>query len=246
MLDLGSVLIVIPARGGSKRLPRKNVLPLAGKPLIAWTIEAAVEARLVGGVRARIMVTSDDEEILSISREYESKGVISYKRSSALATDSATTVDVLIDAVNAERKLKFPVDTIILLQPTSPLRNSNDILAALNIYRKAGCNDTVVSVCQVDHPTAWTGTLTDELVLCGIDFFGGRSQDYQMEYRLNGAVYISQCRNLMDRRTLFSECVRSLIMPKSRSFDIDDKDDFELCAYIMSKAINKAGLYACN
>ena len=84
MVDSRRILMVIPARGGSKRLPRKNVLPLAGKPLICWTIEVALEA----GLDARVLVTSDDEEILAVARQYESKGVIVLKRADELATDT--------------------------------------------------------------------------------------------------------------------------------------------------------------
>ena len=130
MADIGEILVVIPARGGSKRLPRKNVLPLAGKPLICWTIEAAMEAKL----NARIMVTSDDDEILAIARQYESQGVIAYKRPDELATDTASTADVLIDAVIAEQAADYDPKTLVLLQPTSPLRNAEDIRATLDVY----------------------------------------------------------------------------------------------------------------
>ena len=97
MGDTGEILVVIPARGGSKRLPRKNVLPLAGKPLICWTIEAALEAKL----NARIMVTSDDDEILETARQYESQGVTAYKRPDELASDTASTVRVRVFAKSA-------------------------------------------------------------------------------------------------------------------------------------------------
>ncbi len=225
MGDTGDILVVIPARGGSKRLPRKNVLPLAGRPLICWTIEAALEAKL----KARIMVTSDDEEILAIAQQYQSQGVIAYKRPDELATDTASTADVLIDAVKVEQAAGHDPKTLVLLQPTSPLRNAEDILAALEIYRDSGCEDTVVTVCEVDHPTAWVGTIGEGGRLEGIAPSGKRSQDYRREYRLNGAVYVARVDRLVSSGSLFTERLGASVMPRTRSLDIDEKLDFRVC-----------------
>lgn len=222
MGDTGDILVVIPARGGSKRLPRKNVLPLAGKPLICWTIEAALEAKL----KARIMVTSDDEEILAIARQYQGQGVIAYKRADELATDTASTADVLIDAIKAEQAAGHDPKTLVLLQPTSPLRNAEDIRAALDVFQEGGCEDTVVTVCEVDHPTAWVGTIGEDSRLEGIDLSVKRSQDYKREYRLNGAVYVTQSALLLEKQTLFSEFLKASVMPRKRSHDIDTPLDF--------------------
>jgi len=218
-------LIVIPARGGSKRLPRKNVLPLAGKPLISWTIEAAIEA----GIDARIVVTSDDDAILAISEEYRASGVIARKRPPELATDTATTADALIDVIETERTSGRAPESIILLQPTSPLRDAFDIRSAMDVFEKSLTQNTVVSVCEVDHPTAWTGVIEDGTRLEGIDLSGKRSQDYQKEYRLNGAVYVASVANLLVTKTLFTEKLLASVMPRERSFDIDDAIDFRIC-----------------
>lgn len=225
MTDLGEILVVIPARGCSKRLPRKNLLPLAGKPMICWTIDAAIAANLGG----RVMVSSDDDEILAIAREYESQGVIAYKRSDELATDIASTADVLFDAVITEQAAGYDPKTIILLQPTSPLRISEDITEALSVYRDGGCENTVVSVCQVDHPTAWIGTLDNDSRIEGIDLTGRRSQEYKEEYRLNGAVYVISVDKLLTSKAILSENMIASIMPRSRSFDIDEKIDLKIC-----------------
>jgi len=229
MGDTGDILVVIPARGGSKRLPRKNVLPLAGKPLICWTIEAALEAKL----NARIMVTSDDEEILAIARQYQSQGVIAYKRPDELATDTASTADVLIDAVKAEQAAGHDPKTLVLLQPTSPLRNAEDIRGALDVYREAGCEDTVVTVCEVDHPTAWVGTISEDSRFEGIDLSGKRSQDYRREYRLNGAVYVAGVAELKKNTGLFTYSLRASIMPRERSVDVDELLDFRVCEAVL-------------
>lgn len=225
MADLGKILMVIPARGGSKRLPRKNVLPLGGKPLICWTIEAA----LATGLDARILVTSDDEEILSIAKQYEPEGVIAHRRPSELASDTASTADALVDAVEAEQKAGYAPAVLILLQPTSPLRRADDVLSALNVFEEAGCSDTVVGVCEVEHPTAWVGLINEDSRFTGIDLSGKRSQDYQQEYRLNGAVYVARTDVLMGSRSLFTEQLRASVMPRNRSLDIDEEIDFRVC-----------------
>lgn len=225
MADLGETLVVIPARGGSKRLPRKNVLPLGGKPLICWTIEAVLEAKL----NARIMVTSEDEEILAIARQYLNQGVVAYKRPEELATDTASSADVLIDAVMAEQAGGYDPKTLVLLQPTSPLRNADDIWAAMEAFREGGCDDTVVTVCEVDHPTAWVGTIDASSRIEGINLSGKRSQDYRKEYRLNGAVYIVRSSLLLEKQTVFSEFLKASIMPRERSLDVDTRLDFDSC-----------------
>lgn len=230
MVDAGKMLIVIPARGGSKRLPRKNVLQLAGKPLICWTIEAAIEANL----NARIVVTSDDEEILTIARRYESDGVSAYKRSDKLATDTASTADVLVDLVQKEKSAGYLPKTIVLLQPTSPLRNADDIKDAIRVFRESGCKNTVVTVCVVDHPTAWICTIDDDQGLVGLDLSVKRSQDYQREYRLNGAVYVASAEYLMVTGSHLTERLYASVMPRKRSLDIDEKIDFHFCETLIS------------
>src|SRR5690606_8464942 len=225
MTDNTKLPVVIPARGGSKRLPRKNVLPLAGKPLICWTIESALEADL----DARIMVSSDDDEILAIARQYESKGVIAYKRPCRLATDEATTADVLVDSINAEQAEGYFPEVLILLQPTSPLRNADDIRAALDAFRQGGSERTVVSVCEVDHPTDWVGSIDSDVIFHSRISQGKRSQDYDKEYRLNGAVYVVSIPRCVGDVLVFKDPVMASIMPKERSLDIDDAVDFKIC-----------------
>ncbi len=229
MADLGETLVIIPARGGSKRLPRKNVLRLGGKPLICWTIEAVLEAKL----NARIMVTSEDEEILAIARQYETQGIMLHRRTAALATDEVATIDVILNVIEAQEIGGVSVKTVILLQPTSPLRTARDIQDAIALYY-AGCEQkTVVSVCEVDHPTAWVGTLNSIGELQRVDFSGKRSQDYQKEYRLNGAVYVAPVDVLKKKKTLFTQDVMTVVMPRYRSWDVDDFMDFKICEVIV-------------
>ena len=232
MNDADGILIVIPARGGSKRLPFKNVLPLVGKPLICWTIEAALNTCL----NARIMVSSDDKEILSIASLYADKGLIAHKRPAVLATDHANTANVLLDALDAVLQSGCSVKTMILLQPTSPLRSAEDIRASLEQYEHSEGDDTVVSVCEVDHPTTWIGTISESGYLNGLELTDNRSQDYQREYRLNGAVYVISAKNLRETGRLFTDNLRAYVMPRERSIDIDDKVDFMICeSFILGK-----------
>jgi N-acylneuraminate cytidylyltransferase/CMP-N,N'-diacetyllegionaminic acid synthase len=234
VIDPGSTLVVIPARGGSKRLPRKNILPLNGKPLIAWTIETAIQA--CSGTR--ILVTSDDDEILSESEQYEAQGVIAHRRSPELATDIATTADAVIDAVHSEKARGYNPEMIVLLQPTSPLRSPEDVVNAIALFHKKAAAGTVVSVCEVDHPTAWIGSIDCNSELNGLDLSTSRSQDHKREYRLNGAVYVASVPHLLAERSVFTEQLFASVMPRKRSLDIDDEMDFRMCECVLQSMNN--------
>lgn len=231
-MNNSETLVIIPARGGSKRLPRKNVKLLAGKPLICWTIEAAIKANL----DAKIVVTSDDDEILEIADAYKSKGVYKRKRPDNLATDTASTVDAIIDVIESEKLLGNNPKTIILLQPTSPLRNEEDIRNAFRLYNDTEKNsgkDTVVSVCEVDHPTAWIGHVREDMSFQGTKLLKQRSQDYEKEYRLNGAIYIASIKHICEEKSLFSKKLKASVMPRYRSIDIDLEVDFKVCEGVL-------------
>ncbi|MBE0440316.1 MAG: acylneuraminate cytidylyltransferase family protein [Gammaproteobacteria bacterium] len=230
MSELGRVLMVIPARGGSKRLPRKNVLDLVGKPLLCWTVEAALNT----SIGATILVTSDDNEILNIVDRYADRGVFSHKRSSDLSSDTASSASVLVDAVLSQENKGVVYSTVVLLQPTSPLRNSDDIIHAINVYKMTGCHDTVVSVVELDHPTAWAGKISSDSSFIDVDLSGKRSQDYEKEYRINGAVYVLSVDVLMTQNSLFTKKIRASVMPRVRSLDIDTEFDFKICECIVN------------
>lgn len=222
-----NILIVIPARGGSKRLPRKNVLPLAGKPLICWSIEAAIASKL----NAQILVSSDDEEILALASEYQQ--VVAHKRPAKHATDTATTIDVLLEALDVETRNGRKYDVLILLQPTSPLRTDCDIRSAYELFIDRGALDSVITVCEVDHPTAWIGSVQENGAFTGAELGTKRSQDFAKEYRLNGAVYVVNVDVLSQSRNLFTEKLFASIMPRARSIDIDEKIDLLVCERLM-------------
>jgi len=217
-------LAIIPARGGSKRLPRKNVLDLAGKPLIAWTIEATLQSQYID----KVIVSSDDEEILKVSYQY---GAETIKRPAELASDTATTFDAVKHTIdNCE-----PYDYIMLLQATSPLRNSKHIDEAVELleYKKA---DAIVSVCEMDHSPLWSNTLPED---GSMDSFlrgevkNTRSQDLEKYYRLNGAIYICDTRRLLiERGFILKQNTFSYKMSREDSIDIDEEMDFKMAGII--------------
>jgi N-acylneuraminate cytidylyltransferase/CMP-N,N'-diacetyllegionaminic acid synthase len=146
------IIALVPARGGSKGLPGKNVLPLLGKPLIAWTIEQAKACSYID----RVMVTTDDDGIAAAAREFGAD--VPFKRPAHLATDAAKSLDVVLHALDWLEAHGDRYDLLVLLQPTSPLRTAGDIGGALDLFisKNAGA---VVSVCETDHHPYWSNTI---------------------------------------------------------------------------------------
>lgn len=229
MIDKKKVLAVIPARGGSKRLPRKNILPLSGKPMIAWTIDAAIKSKLFD----EIMVNTDDYEIAQISEKYGAK--VPFTRPEELSGDNSSSIDVIIHTLEWYKERGVSFTEVILLQPTSPLRNEIDIKVAYEQFR-AKKAASVLSVCEVDHPTSWCNTLGSSLSMHNFikrEQVGLRSQDIETEYRINGAIYIWNVAQLLNNHTAIIEPSYAFIMPRERSIDIDEKIDFEIAQVLM-------------
>lgn len=180
MIRSNKVIAVIPARGGSKRLPGKNILPLNGIPLIVYSIEAALKCSLVD----RVVVSTDSDEIAKVAADAGAEVDV---RNEKLSTDTATTIDVLKDLLT--RLSHYCI--CITLQPTSPLRVSEDITKSLELYDKMNA-DAVISVCKAEHPPQWINTIG---VNGEMDDFledenkNQRSQDLGDYFRLNGAIY---------------------------------------------------------
>ena len=224
-------LAVIPARGGSKRLPGKNLKPLAGVPLLNWTIDAARNSSCID----KVIVSSDDDCILALVQR---KGVVGLRRPAALSADTSSTVDALRHAVTEEGE---GFDHVVLLQPTSPLRNEIHIDAAIDYYELKNCS-SVVSVCEVDHSPQWANTLPDNNSLKGFiksDVVGKRSQDLEIYYRLNGAIYIISIELLMAENRLIFDDSFAFIMDKKNSVDIDTIYDFIYAEAVLKYDANK-------
>jgi len=229
-----SVLAIIPARGGSKRLPNKNLLRLAGKPLVTWTIEAALES----GVCTEVIVTSDSRDVLDLA---QASGTKTRERPPELATDTSPTVDAVIDAIDHLEHLGLRYDVALLLQPTSPLRTAADIAGAYAQYRTQPASN-LVSVCAIDHPIEWTGKIDSRGRLLELDIQPGRrSQDYPPRYRLNGAIYLAPITPLRAARTFIGPDVRAFVMPRLRSFDIDTAADFAVCEALLARSERPLG-----
>jgi N-acylneuraminate cytidylyltransferase len=212
------VLAVIPARGGSKGLPGKNILPVQGRPLLAWTADAALAARALD----RIVVSSDSDAILAAARACGVEGV---RRPAELATDTASTLDVILHVLEA-----CPGhDVVVVLQPTSPLRSAADIDAALDRFDASGA-PSCVSVCEAEQSPYWMYRLGDAQVLQPI-VDGGlqatRRQDLPVVYVLNGAVYVADAAWLRTTRAFVAAGTVAHVMPVERSLDIDTAHDFE-------------------
>lgn len=219
MIGTRKVLALIPARGGSKGLPGKNILPVAGRPLLAWSVDAAREARSID----RVVLSSDDDAIMAAARAYGCE--VPFVRPAALASDTATTIDVVMHALDA-----LPgYDLIVLLQPTSPLRTAADIDAACERLASSGA-PACVSVSPVDQSPYWMYRLGDNQGLVPVvETPPGvtRRQDLPAVYALNGAVYVADTTWLRQSRTFVTRETVAHVMSAERSIDIDTIADFE-------------------
>lgn len=214
---------IIPARGGSKRLPRKNLLSLDGRPLIAWTIEAALGSQVID----EVIVTTDCPEIASVSKEYGAS--VPFLRPTELSSDTATTNALLMHAI--EQLGCSSNDIVVLLQPTSPLRTSENIDSAIELLlERAGSG--VVSVCECDHSPLWTGVLSEDRNMGSFlpkELTEVRSQDLPVYYRLNGAIFAFTVDSLLAQQGIhYSADVYAYVMNSASSVDIDSKVDFFL------------------
>jgi N-acylneuraminate cytidylyltransferase/CMP-N,N'-diacetyllegionaminic acid synthase len=224
------VVGLITARGGSKSIPHKNIKLLAGKPLIAWTIEAA----LASSSLARVIVSTDDDEIASVARTWGAE--VPFMRPPELARDDTPHLLVVEHAIRwLWEHDKAGLDYALLLQPTSPLRTSADIDAAVAMAGKHAAV-AVVSVCEMDrHPLISKriledGTLAD-FVTSDIPYL--RRQALPPAYALNGAIYLIRCGSLIEHRTFWPQGTYAYIMPPERSLDVDSPWEFHLVELLM-------------
>ena len=220
------ILAIIPARSGSKRLPNKNILNLEGKPLIAWTIEEAKKSKYID----KIVVSTDSEQIAEISRQYGAE--IPFLRPAELAQDTTSSIDVIKYCLE---NIKENFDYLMLLQPTSPLRTSEDIDNAINMLDENTL--AVVSVCETEHSPLWSNTLPEDLSMENFlrpEVKNKRSQDLPKFYRLNGAVFLAEINYFYRHNGFYGPKTKALIMRLGHSIDIDTELDFLICKTILS------------
>ncbi len=212
------IIAIIPARGGSKGVKNKNIRIVHGKPLIAWTIEEALQSKWVN----EVIVSTDDPKIAEISKSFGAK--VPFLRDSSLAQDASPTIDVVIDILR--RYSEF--DWGILLQPTSPLRNAKDIDEMIEqCFAKKALSS--VSVCQTEESPFWMYKKDDNNYLVPLfdDIRVTRRQDLPLTYRLNGAMYFFNRNDLLKTRQLVTTQTLAYEMPISRSIDLDTENDFK-------------------
>jgi len=218
-------LAVIPARGGSKRVPRKNIRSVGGKPLIAYTIESALRSCHLDAV----VVTSDDDEILEVATEYGAKCLL---RPEKLAMDETPTIDTILHVIE-----NFPgYDQVVLLQPTSPLRTNLDIDAALEYCSNHGAS-SCVSVCRSKYSPSNMFEMFDNSRLQPYvkrDLLSGPLNPHQLNkpfYIINGAIYISCTNLLIETQKFINDGTIGYLMDQENSLDIDSELELEWFAF---------------
>jgi N-acylneuraminate cytidylyltransferase len=215
-----TVLAIIPARGGSKGVARKNIREAAGKPLIAWTIEEARKSKYID----RLVLSSDDEEIIRVAREWGCE--VPFVRPAALAQDETPGIDPVLHAMD-----QLPdYEIVVLLQTTSPLRNVSDIDGCIELCVNQGAK-ACVSVAEAEQSPYWMFTVGDAGAmqpLMQATAVYARRQDLPPAYILNGAVYVAQRDWLRQHKTFVTDETLGYVMPQNRSLDIDTELDLQI------------------
>lgn len=225
------MIAIIPARGGSKGLPGKNIKPLNGKPLIAYAVEAALQSKNID----RVIVSTDDDEIAKIAKEYGAE--IPFMRPAFLASDNAQAVDNYIYTIGRlEKESGQKIDCFVVLQPTSPLRIAEDIDGAVDLFNLKHA-DSVISYTPEAHPVTWHKYLDDDGRFENIfaDNINNR-QENKTSYYPNGAVYVFKTSMIRERK-YYTKKSYAYVMPRIRSVDIDFIEDFEYAEFLLQRGL---------
>lgn len=234
MIQGKSVIAIIPARAGSKGLPGKNIKPLCGKPLIAWSIEAGLGSKYID----EVMVTTDSEEIALIAREYGAS--VPFLRPTTLSSDTATTLDVVKHTLAYyKHRMRKSFDYVVLLEPTSPLRDRVDINSAIEQLIEHKNATAIVGICKTESQNPAflvkknkNGTLKSYLNLKRKVL---RRQETNDVYYYEGSVYVSQANALLIKNSFYHEGTIGYEVPKWKSLEIDDIDDFIMVEAFMKQ-----------
>jgi len=231
MFNGKTFLAIIPARGGSKGLPSKNIKMICGKPLIAWTIEAGLKSKYLD----EVMVTTDYQKIADVAKEFGAS--TPFLRPNDLASDTATSFEAIEHAIDFYRKkLNQEFDLVVLLEPTSPLRIANDIDTAIEMLMNSTA-ESIVGICRTEDQNPAFLTYKDEN-----NFIRGyettemkvlRRQDINDVYFFEGTVYISETNALLHKKTFYHNKTIGYEVPKYKSLEIDDIYDFVMVEAIM-------------
>ena len=224
-------IAIIPARSGSKGLKDKNIKELNGKPLLGYSVDAAINSKLFDTV----MVSTDSERYAEVARQCGAE--VPFLRSEFTSSDSASSWDAVKEVIANYKKIGKEFDVLVLLQPTSPLRSANDIAEAFKVFKDKNAN-AVISVCEVDHSPLWCNTLESGNSM--INFAktsrpNGNRQMLDTYYRLNGAIYLLRTSVLDNIDKLYADECYAYIMSRKSSVDIDNLDDFKYAEFLMQE-----------
>ena len=232
MDDNEKVLAVIPARGDSKGIPRKNLYPLNGKPLIAYTIEAALKSKLL----TRSIISTDSEEIAEVAEKFG--GDVPFIRPNVLANDTASSIDVVKHAVKELEKADgVRYNYAVLLQPTTPLRLSEDIDKVVQKLISTQC-DTVITMVDVGayHPARMYRIENDRLLgIMEESIAMRRRQDLPPIYIRSGDIYACKRNIIFNRNTMLGNDCRPLVIPSNRAVNIDTLEDLLFAEYLLKQ-----------
>lgn len=227
------MIAIIPARGGSKGLLNKNIKLLCGKPLINYTIEAAMKAKEID----RVIVSTDSIEIADVARKYGAE--VPFIRPQYLAEDNSSAVDVYLHAVEYMiHNFGCDIHKFVVLLPTAPLRDENDIDSAISLWKEKKAT-TLISMVEAETPVSWYYCMKNDGTIKNAGFDKEKAirnrQENNKYYIPNGAIYILDYGLLKSKRTYYAEDTLGYIMPKKKSIDIDTIDDFEYAEYLINK-----------
>ncbi len=224
-------IAIIPARSGSKGLKDKNIRLLNGKPLMAYTIEAALKSKCFDTV----MVSTDSKKYARIAMEYGAE--VPFLRGDENSKDNASPWEVVKEVLDRYKEMGKEFDTFALLQPTSPLRNAKDIRNAYAELKEKNAK-AVVSMCELECSMHLVNTLPEDLSMKGFisnEQYNKRRQDIRPYYHFNGAIYISKVDSFYQHMNIYDDECYAYIMDRNRSYDIDDKDDLKIVEALLCK-----------
>lgn len=230
MIDNKKIVAIIPARGGSKGIKRKNIRKLNGKPLISYTIEQALRSKYID----RVIVSTEDLEIAEISKSFGAE--VPFLRPQELAQDDTPGIEPIIHAVNyLNSEENYSFEYVMCLQCTCPLRKVEDIDNSIEEINAKNA-DSLVSVCESEVNPYWIKVIEDGKL---VDFIKTnvayvRRQDLPKVYRLNGAIYLARAEIILNRKTWYTDNTIPYVMDRLSSVDIDDEMDFRYVEFLMS------------
>ena len=226
-----NVIAIIPARGGSKGIIKKNLRLLAGKPLLYYSIRAAQKSNTID----YLVVSTDDDEIADVA---SGEGATVAKRPAEISSDESPTIDAIFHVLHQCDAQGLHPEIVIQLQPTSPFRTSSDIDAALELFLQSDC-DSVISVSEVTHPPHWGMFIEGPYLhpLFDQEALRMRRQDLPKTYLPNGAIYIASAATLKQTRSFYCKKTKPYVMPAEKSLDIDSEFDL-----LLAEALMKCGV----